>query len=158
MKTFARIERGHEVAHIVLQGGMPIPEGDWRPVVVEGLDFDRTAYRETGRDTVIAPDRVVRRIIIEPIERTEADYAAAIREHIEATAQSRGYLNSVMLASYAASTVPAWAEEARTFVAWRDAVWLNAFEYFNSVKAGITPKPTIAEFIDRLPLAGWTPP
>lgn len=53
-----------------------------------------------------------------------AQTEAAVEARIEAQARALGYSSAAQLASYAASTVPEWAAEARTFVAWRDAVWL----------------------------------
>lgn len=53
-----------------------------------------------------------------------ARLATAVEAHVEAQARALGYSGAAQLASYAASTVPDWAAEARAFVAWRDAVWL----------------------------------
>lgn len=49
---------------------------------------------------------------------------AAAEAHVESQARALGYSSAAQLASYAPSTVPEWAAEARAFVAWRDAVWL----------------------------------
>ncbi|WP_068300278.1 hypothetical protein [Pararhodobacter sp. CCB-MM2] len=58
----------------------------------------------------------------------QARIAAAINAHVEARAIVMGYNSAAHLAGYTGSTVSDWAEEARTFVAWRDAVWLMAFD------------------------------
>ncbi|OYW55970.1 MAG: hypothetical protein B7Y80_03515 [Hyphomicrobium sp. 32-62-53] len=85
----------------------------------------------------------------------EADYAEAIQSHIDSVAHARGYGNGAMLASYVASTVPAWAAEAQTFVAWRDAVWLAAYGRLGAVKAGEADPPAISALIGLLPPISW---
>jgi hypothetical protein len=52
--------------------------------------------------------------------------AAAVEARVEAQARALGYSSAAHLASYVASTVPAWAAEARAFIEWRDAVWQAA--------------------------------
>jgi hypothetical protein len=53
---------------------------------------------------------------------------AAVDEHVEATAQSMEYKSAAHCAGYVSSTVPQWAAEAAAFVAWRDAVWVTAYQ------------------------------
>jgi hypothetical protein len=57
-----------------------------------------------------------------------AQMQQAVDAHVEATAKTRGYNGAAHCASYAASTVNAWAAEAAAFIAWRDAVWLAVFD------------------------------
>jgi len=82
---------------------------------------------------------------------TIADYRAAIDAHVEATAKARDYNSAAHMASYVASTVPAWADEAKAFVAWRDAVWVTAF---NLLRTLTEPIP-VADAIDMLPKVEW---
>lgn len=86
---------------------------------------------------------------------TEADYAAAIQAHVDQVAASRGYHDGVHLASYATSTVPAWAAEAAAFVAWRDAVWGYAYAQLAAVQAGGREQPTVAGLVAELPQMEW---
>lgn len=97
----------------------------------------------------------VSRIWAAPPPPTEADYAAAIQAHVDATAQSQDYHDGVMLASYAASTVPTWAAQAAAFVAWRDAVWAYAYEQLAAVQAELRTQPSIAEMVAELPAIVW---
>lgn len=83
------------------------------------------------------------------------DFAAAIEAHIDQTAQARGYRGTEALASYATSTIPAWAAEATAFVAWRDAVWGYAYAQMAAVQAGQRPQPSVAELVDELPVISW---
>jgi len=78
------------------------------------------------------------------------DYRAAIRAHVDATAQARDYDNAVSCASYVNSTNPQWAAEAQAFVAWRDAVWAHAFAELAKVENGQRAQPTISEFIAEI--------
>jgi hypothetical protein len=82
-------------------------------------------------------------------------FAAAIQSHIDATAKARGYADGVACASYVASTVPAWADEARLFIAWRDAVWVYAYQQLAAVQTGARPMPEVATIIGELPAIGW---
>jgi len=61
---------------------------------------------------------------------------AATEAHVEAQARALGYSSAAQLASYAPSTVPDWAAEARAFVAWRDAVWLAVHALQNAPAPG----------------------
>lgn len=84
-----------------------------------------------------------------------AAFAAAIQQHIDGVAAERGYGSGVSLASYAASTVPAWAAEAAAFIAWRDAVWGYAYAELDRVARGERAHPTIAGLIAELPPMAW---
>lgn len=86
---------------------------------------------------------------------TSDDYAAAIEGHVSAVATSRGYAGPDRLASYVTSTVPGWAAEAQAFVAWRDVVWLAAYQTFKAVQDGQIEPPTIENLIQGLPAITW---
>lgn len=88
---------------------------------------------------------------------TESDYAAAIQSFVDETAKAKGYANGVALSGYVASSVDAWASEAATFIAWRDAVWLHAYSELAKVQNGQRPQPTIPVFIGELPPPVWLP-
>ncbi len=82
---------------------------------------------------------------------TVDDYRASIDAHVEATARSRAYNSAAHLASYAGSTVPLWASEAATFIAWRDQVWLTSIGLMQTLQE---PLP-IAEVLELLPQIEW---
>lgn len=84
-----------------------------------------------------------------------ADYARAIQAHIDAEARSRGYADGFAISSYVASTVPQWAAEATAFVAWRDAVWLYAYQELEKVNSGQRPWPALAALVAELPNMNW---
>jgi hypothetical protein len=69
-------------------------------------------------------------------EQMQAAYTDAIKAHVEATAQARGYSSALSCASYAGSTVPAWRAEGAAFMIWRDDVWEAALAMLAAVQAG----------------------
>jgi hypothetical protein len=91
----------------------------------------------------------------EPPPPTEEDYAAAVQAHVDAAARSRGYRDGFALAGYATSTMPAWADEAAAFIAWRDAVWGYAYGELEKVEAQARAQPSIAELVAELPPIAW---
>jgi hypothetical protein len=82
-------------------------------------------------------------------------FAAAIQGHIDATAKARGYADGVAVVSYKFSTVAAWAAEAATFLEWRDAVWIHAYQQLAAVQTGGRQMPTVDEIIAELPTIRW---
>jgi len=75
----------------------------------------------------------------------------AVDAYVEATAKARGYNGAAHCASYAMSTVDAWADEATAFVAWRDAVWLAVFAGMGNPPEDMTPGSVVA----ALPQIVW---
>lgn len=96
-------------------------------------------------------DRVV------TIERVETldDYSAAVQTHVDAVARKRRYENGFALAGYATDPNAAYADDAQSFINWRSAVWVTAFDALDAVKSGAIPQPTIPELIAMLPAPPW---
>lgn len=86
---------------------------------------------------------------------TQQDYAEAIERHMETVAQSLGYKNADRLASYVASSNAGWASEAAAFSAWRDEVWVYAYEQMALVQSGQRAAPSVSGFIASLPAIQW---
>lgn len=86
---------------------------------------------------------------------TIQDYSLAIQRHIDATAKSKQYNDSVSLVSYINSTNQQWKQEAEIFTAWRDSVWQYAFNLLEQVQQGTLPQPTIEELVNSLPQINW---
>lgn len=84
---------------------------------------------------------------------TAQTYAAAIEDHIDSVAKSRGYASGERMASYA--TDPAFAFEAQPFVIWRGQVWVYANTELAKVQAGQRTAPTVAGFLAELPAITW---
>lgn len=106
---------------------------------------------EKGFEIIDDPEE----IIPDPSEPTIEDYRSAAQLFVDMRAKERGYNDAVTLASYVGSTILEWASEAKTFVAWRDQVWLYANEQLRAVQAGERDQPSVAEFIDELPKLEW---
>lgn len=125
----------------------------WLPVEYEDAVYDSRFQRLGQQKHRIEPTKVILFWEIETVP--ESEYANSIQQHIDSTAQIRQYSDGISLASYDSSTNPAWAAEAQTFVAWRDAVWVYAFTELEKVKAGTRPQPSIDELLAELPVISW---
>lgn len=88
-------------------------------------------------------------------EAMQARLTGAIDQHVEATAQARGYNSAASLAGYATSTVTPYRAEAQAFIAWRDDVWLTAFAILYDVQSGARDVPGEADLIAELPVITW---
>ena len=86
---------------------------------------------------------------------TLEDYDNAMEEHLHAERTERGYTTREP-DSYLTSEVPRWAQDAKDWVAHRDAVMEYALELINAVESGQMEPPTMEEFIAGLPRIHWT--
>jgi hypothetical protein len=75
--------------------------------------------------------------------------------HLYAERAARGYTTREPDA-YINSSVPRWAQDARDWVAHRDAVMGYALTLMNQVEDGERDAPTMAEFRAGLPTISWT--
>lgn len=107
------------------------------------------------RSVLLANPALAGRLGLPPVIATAEDYQRAIQQHVDATAASRGYNDGAAIAGYAASTVPAWAAEASAFIAWRDSVWLYAYQELAKVEGGQRAQPSVAELVGELPAITW---
>jgi len=83
------------------------------------------------------------------------DLAATIQYLIEQISRSKQYESAVSCASYANSTNETWKIEADTFIAWRDTVWVYAYEQLATYSGNQAPLPTVEQFIASLPAIIW---
>jgi hypothetical protein len=86
---------------------------------------------------------------------TLADFDAAMEAHLYEERAARGYTTREPDA-YLNSSVPRWAQDARDWVAHRDAVMGYALALMNQVEDGERDAPTMAEFRAGLPAIQWT--
>jgi len=137
-----------QVLHARADGSFVIagPSGPYH-VTAEDPMFAEAAAAALG--AVLAPEPV---LAAPPV--TMADYEAALGRHVELAARARGYKGAASCAGYAASTVPAWAAEAAAFVAWRDQVYLEAFEAL-AVMQGGGATPSVGALVASLPPLAW---
>lgn len=86
---------------------------------------------------------------------TLADFDAAMEQRLYEERAARGYTTREPDA-YLNSSVPRWAQDARDWVAHRDAVMAYALTLMNQVEDGERDAPTMAEFRAGLPAIQWT--
>lgn len=83
------------------------------------------------------------------------EYDAAMEDHLVQERSARGYTTREPDA-YLASANPRWAQDARDWVAHRDAVMAYALTLINGVQSGTIAQPTLAEFRANLPQITWS--
>jgi hypothetical protein len=136
-----------------IEGGIEITDADYQ-AALEGIMEGKIISIEGGEFALVdpppAPEHEAPQ---EPAPPTLEDYRAAIRAHVDATAQARNYDNAVSCASYVNSTNPQWTAEAQAFVAWRDAVWEFAFAELDKVQNSLREQPTVEQFVAELTAA-----
>ena len=101
-------------------------------------------------------DGIARRVyeVVTPTP-TVADYDASMEAHLYDERCARGYTTREPDA-YLGSSVPRWAQDARDWVAHRDAVMGYALALINAVESGERTPPTMAEFRAGLPQITWS--
>lgn len=138
-----------------IEGGIEITDADYQ-AALDGIAAGKIVSIEGGEFALVDPLPPEPEPEPEPESPTLEDYRAAIRAHVDATAQARDYDNAVSCASYVNSTNPQWAAEAQAFVAWRDAVWAYVFAELAKVENGERAAPTVevfvAELVDAVPM------
>ena len=88
-------------------------------------------------------------------EQIIVQYAAAVQQHLDAFAKSRGYDGIMSAATYATSTVPKFAAEGQYAVEARDATWAKCYEILAAVESSSRTMPTLGELIAELPALVW---
>lgn len=83
------------------------------------------------------------------------DYDEAMERHLKSERDERGYTTREP-DSYLTSSNARWAQDAKDWVAHRDAVMEYALDLINAVKDGTREPPTLDEFIAGLPKITWT--
>jgi hypothetical protein len=91
---------------------------------------------------------------VEPIVYTADDYDNAMEDYIREVRVARGYTTREP-DDYFGSSNPRWSQDAKDWVAFRDAVMTYALDVINTyTKTGIAP--TLAEFKNGFPKMVWT--
>lgn len=141
-------------AHLVV-ADLTDGNGDRATVKYVSRDGDEfglaPVIREAVSDWVAAGNPVSEHVAVPSL----GDFQYAIQAHVDAVAVAKLYNDGNALAGYVNSTVPQWASEAQTFVAWRDAVWVYAYAELDKVQNGGRPAPTVEAFVVELPEIEW---
>ena len=91
---------------------------------------------------------------IEPIAYTPDDYDQAMEDYLRQVRSERGYTTREP-DDYFGSSNPRWAQDAKDWIAFRDAVMTYALDVINTyAKTGNAP--TLAEFKARFPKMVWS--
>ena len=110
-------------------------DGAYIPQDPENIDYVAYLSWVAEGNTAAAPTAP-------PMSTQVVAYETAIQAALDSYAQSWGYTDLVTAASYAASTIPKYAAEAKALIAWRDSVWVWAEAYLAQVEAGTLSIPT----------------
>jgi hypothetical protein len=126
---------------------------------VRGMPYHITASDPRFQQAVARAQSMGDALPYEPLPQqpteTLRDYEDAIQGLVDATARSKQYHDGVTMASYANSTIPQWAAEATTFIAWRDAVWVYTYQELAKFEGGLRTPPGVASFLTELPAINW---
>jgi len=120
----------------------------------EGYHYEPSGWEDENIRDVMHIIRRVYTLVADPPP-TLADYDAAMENHLLTEREARGYTTREPDA-YINSAVPRWAQDARDWVAHRDAVMGYALDLINAVEAGTRTPPTMAEFTAGLPRIEWS--
>ena len=91
---------------------------------------------------------------VEPIAYTPDDYDNAMEDYLRSVRSERGYTTREP-DDYFGSSNPRWAQDAKDWVAFRDAVMTYALSVINTYTA-TGNAPTLAEFKASFPKVVWT--
>lgn len=83
------------------------------------------------------------------------EYDAAMETHLRMEREARGYTTREP-DSYYYSQNARWAQDARDWIAHKDAVMEYALTLINAVQSGQREPPTMEEFCNGLPQIAWT--
>ncbi len=83
------------------------------------------------------------------------EYNAGIQAYLNDVALQKGYESALYCLSYLNSTIPAWSEEAHTFLAWRDSVWIYVLGELPKFLNGDRPLIPLEQFITEFPVITW---
>jgi hypothetical protein len=90
-----------------------------------------------------------------PPPMTESEAQAVVADHLNSVASERGYDSILSACTYALSVTPQFKAEGDACVAWRDAVWIKAYQILGEVQAGTRPVPTPESLVAELPVMVW---
>jgi hypothetical protein len=103
------------------------------------------------------PSGGVQTWVQQPMAQVEiiAGCVAAVEARLDAFAAERHYVSIVSACSYASSSNPRFAADARRALDVRDAVWAECYAILNEAQAGKRPVPALDELFAALPAMTW---
>ena len=82
-------------------------------------------------------------------------FTAAIQNHLDTFARTRGYDGIMSAATYATSSMSQFRAEGQYAVEARDITWAKSNQILDDVMSGKRPMPTIDEVLAELPPLAW---
>lgn len=113
-------------------------------------DFNNSDYHTIQEWLALGNTPIPEFTAEELLAKTKQELTSAIQQHLDSTAQSKGYDNIISACSYA-SHVNQFQQEAIIFLQWRSDCWATAINILNGVQAGTREIPTVEELISLLP-------
>ena len=111
-------------------------------------------YHTVADGDALKDGKWVKKWRVEPIAYTPADYDQAMEDYLRQVRIARGYTTREP-DDYFGSSNPRWVQDAKDWVAFRDAVMTYALNVINTyTKTGNAP--TLAEFKAGFPKMGWS--
>ncbi|HAT1744794.1 TPA: hypothetical protein I8Z16_003035 [Legionella pneumophila] len=89
------------------------------------------------------------------IDDIKQEFNSGIQVYLDSIAKTKFYESSLHCASYANSTNPTWKAEGEAFIAWRDAVWIKAYDLLEQYEQGQIELGSITDLINQLPAIIW---
>lgn len=74
---------------------------------------------------------------------------------LDSKAREKLYDNGFAIVSYTNSTVENFRNEARAFIAWRDACWAKCYEILAQYQSGEIERPDSVYVLNKLPSLEW---
>jgi hypothetical protein len=121
----------------------------WITAAGNVADFDGSAFHVTVEDEATVQGDPPTPEALAAIAR---QFEVMLDDHVDATAKSMGYLNTLSAVSYADEpAVPRFQVEGQAFRAWRSRVYARAIEVQGEVLRGERLPPTPSELLGLMP-------
>lgn len=79
----------------------------------------------------------------------------AVQTYLDSVAKEKRYDNALTLATYATSSNPTFASEAKKFIEYRDVCWSTCYDILAKYEKREVPMPTPDEVIKQFPKIQW---
>lgn len=108
-------------------------------------------YKLNSNNKIV--DRFTKKELAEQqLQKTIKEYEKKIQEHLDKTAQAKGYDNILSACSYAGhSAAGTFYHEGRAFLAWRSGVWKYLYPELKKIQQDKGKLPSVEDVIAKLP-------
>ena len=118
--------------------------------ICDDCEFQFTVIGEAAIEDYIPPEPVIN------IEQIQSEIIKAVQLRLDTFAQSRNYDSILSASTYAASSVPKFADEGQYAVNARDTTWAELYTILGEVQSGTRPMPmSYADIEGDLPELVW---